>query len=279
MNKMLMQFWDRERGKAVTVSTDNPMPGGGGSQAGGDALPEHVLDGRTFTNDDGQQTGTMYNGTGQTIDASVDAENTKAGNLFVSIDNEGYIDKTTLFSIVDENFAAKNIIAGVELLGLTGTATSNADATPSDIAKGKTAYVKGELIAGTLEPFEPQKFTVKTNAQSFGQNGDVYVLLFSMDSLPLKPNLLGVNVQFMESVTWEYEEGKTLDLSAMSLPAFQMNGEFIPPEQKLQIGSAALSIHFNYINPQGLDIIFEPSTGTITSNSSTPMVSCDIWSY
>lgn len=60
----------------------------------------------------------------------------------------------------DSNLTAGNIRSGVKIFNVTGsyagssssggTDTSDADATASDIAEGKTAYVNGEKVTGTL---------------------------------------------------------------------------------------------------------------------------------
>ncbi len=49
-----------------------------------------------------------------------------------------------------ENLSAENIKVGVTILGVTGTFTADADATAADIANGKTAYVNGVKITGTV---------------------------------------------------------------------------------------------------------------------------------
>ena len=49
----------------------------------------------------------------------------------------------------DSNLAAENIKTGVTIFNVEGTFTSDANATASDIASGKTAYVNGEKIVGT----------------------------------------------------------------------------------------------------------------------------------
>ena len=53
----------------------------------------------------------------------------------------------------NSNLIASYIKEGVKVGGITGTLktldTSDATATEADIAKGKTAYVKGEKIIGT----------------------------------------------------------------------------------------------------------------------------------
>ena len=49
----------------------------------------------------------------------------------------------------DANLTSDNIKSGVTIFDVEGTFTSDADANASDIAAGKTAYVKGEKITGT----------------------------------------------------------------------------------------------------------------------------------
>ena len=69
------------------------------------------------------------------------------------IANEGYFATTTN---ANSNLVASYIKNGVKVGGITGTLevldTSDATATAANIAKGKTAYVKGEKITGTREP-------------------------------------------------------------------------------------------------------------------------------
>lgn len=59
-----------------------------------------------------------------------------------------------LNNIVEEKntkVTPENLRAGAEAFGVQGTFTADADATAGDIAKGKTAYVNGEKVNGTLE--------------------------------------------------------------------------------------------------------------------------------
>ena len=67
--------------------------------------------------------------------------------------SEGYLATTANAS---SNLIASYIKKGEKIGGITGTLetldTSDADATAEDIAKGKTAYVKGEKITGTRDP-------------------------------------------------------------------------------------------------------------------------------
>ena len=57
--------------------------------------------------------------------------------------------------IQDNNLVASNIKAGVTILGINGTYTSDATATASDIKSGKTAYINGAKVTGTHTDFTP----------------------------------------------------------------------------------------------------------------------------
>ena len=57
--------------------------------------------------------------------------------------------------VQDNNLVASNIKAGVSILGINGTYTSDATATASDIKSGKTAYINGAKVTGTHTEFTP----------------------------------------------------------------------------------------------------------------------------
>lgn len=58
------------------------------------------------------------------------------------------ISKSTLSNAI--GLTSDKILTGNTVLGLEGTATSDANATINDIVSGKTAYVNGEKITGTV---------------------------------------------------------------------------------------------------------------------------------
>ena len=62
----------------------------------------------------------------------------------------GYYSTTDLTSI-ETGLSASNIKVGMQLFGITGTFTSDADAVAGDMLSGKTAYVNGVKVTGNIE--------------------------------------------------------------------------------------------------------------------------------
>ena len=72
---------------------------------------------------------------------------------------------------IDSNITVGNIKNGVTILGVEGTLvegtdTSDATAVATDILSGKTAYVNGSLVTGSITSKEAQTYTPTTSAQT-----------------------------------------------------------------------------------------------------------------
>lgn len=74
----------------------------------------------------------------------------------------------------DSDLTAANIKTGVQIFNVTGSYTSDATATVSDIASGKTAYVNGSKLTGELS-FVTYYTGSSTPSSSLGSNGDIYL--------------------------------------------------------------------------------------------------------
>ena len=113
--------------------------------AEGDARPEHVLSGKTFSNDEETGiSGTMPNRTGHVTAQSL----SRSGTTIRLRPQPGYYDGTTGNSVQrsDANFTAANIRQGVTLFGITGTLTP----VPDDYrgAPGPLYLSHGDMGAG-----------------------------------------------------------------------------------------------------------------------------------
>ncbi|MFD0712308.1 hypothetical protein [Paenibacillus sp. GCM10027626] len=94
---------------------------GGGGGTGGNAQPGDVIQGKTFTNDEGQQSGRMVNYSDERIGPwSVTPDDRNPG-LIVTPET-GYYDDRSGIILTELNFKPENIKKGVSLFGMSGTA-------------------------------------------------------------------------------------------------------------------------------------------------------------
>lgn len=104
------------------------------------ATAENILSGKTaYVN------GTKITGTVSTK-GSITASGTGAYTI-----PAGYYDGTTKISLA--NTEAGNIAKGKTILGVAGTFTSDATAIAGELLVGKTAYVNGAKITGTIQVY------------------------------------------------------------------------------------------------------------------------------
>lgn len=252
----MISFYDNDEERPREVSKHHPLPVKiVGSSFGGDAQSEHVLEPRTFTNDAGQQTGTMPDHTGK-LHVQTSWQN-DAGNTSLSVTvPKGY------YPGGEENLR-------VQSPGLI----------PENIVSGKTIFG----VTGTAESFNPVKSTVQTNVVSFGPSDDEYVLVFASAVPDAKDHILGLVVKLEEEVTWEYEAGKNLNLDSMTFNAFVLDNNFVARQQQINLDGTTLDTNFGNIILSGgqleFDIIFTPNSGSIDISNDKLLISVDIWTY
>ncbi len=158
---------------AVTADSDDEIVEGT-LELTGNASTENVEVGKTFynTNAHSRQTGALRNATNDTSVKHA-ANNTtkviKGDAAYVSVNTDGVtraeirfnesrgvIEPNTLIG-VPQNTMAKaggltegKLLKGQSAFGLTGTATGDATSNAGDILSGKTAYVNGNKVTGTM---------------------------------------------------------------------------------------------------------------------------------
>ncbi|MBZ9633201.1 hypothetical protein [Clostridium sp. FP1] len=139
--------------------------GEGGDELSGNFIASDVLSGKTGYSDNSlvKLTGTMPNlknttlkvGGGSSIVSLVEDPNYLGIHsiLKVFLQDLGYIDNSTQMQQRILNLTASNIKSGVQVggtVGITGTFTDDATVTASELLGGKTAYVKGAKVTGTM---------------------------------------------------------------------------------------------------------------------------------
>lgn len=90
-----------------------------------------------------------------------------------------------------EGLTPENIKAGVEIAGVTGTFTSDATAAAGEILTGKTAYVNGNKVTGTIASKGAQTYTPGTSDQTIA-NGQY---LLGDQTIKGDANLVAENIK------------------------------------------------------------------------------------
>lgn len=137
-----------------------------------DALAQDILINKTAYVNNIKITGTMSNQGELTITPSISEQQKEAGyysNILIkAVTNE-----------IDSNIVAENIKKDISILGITGTYegldTNSATATADDIMPNKTAYVKGELITGSMEQQSIAVCTEDVSATLLSESNEVKV--------------------------------------------------------------------------------------------------------
>lgn len=118
----------------------------------GNAQASDVLAGNTFESAGSmvQKTGTITDFTG-TSPQKVDYQPGIPTEVRVVVPEGFYKANNPDFPLFayEPNLTDTNIPVGVSIFGISGSYTSDADATAADIRAGKTAYVNGVKITGT----------------------------------------------------------------------------------------------------------------------------------
>ena len=128
----------------------------------GNATANQILNGKTAIVNGNEITGKMndlrntfvwVNDTNGSFNDNVDYTNSKGKKLTTLVfhsNSSGYMNKETNFIFGSTSDIVNMIKSGSKFLGVTGKYTSDATATAGDILSGKTAYVNGKKITGSI---------------------------------------------------------------------------------------------------------------------------------
>lgn len=181
-----------------------------------------------------------------------------------------FLNKVTVSG--DANLVADNIKNGVSIFGVQGTLTSldtsDANATAADILTGKTAYVNGSKVTGSIPSVEAATITPGTLNQTI--NAGQYVA--GAQTIKGEPNLLAENIKNGVSifgVSGTYNPSTGIDTSDATAAANQIlegatayvNGEKITGTVASLTNTGWTSIGIS--NPE--DITFNESHLTLSS--------------
>lgn len=149
------------------------------------ATAENILSGKTAYKNGSKLTGTMANNTigNKTISKTTDT---------ITIP-KGYTEGGTvkLDSTEAGKIVAGNIKTGVSILGVAGTFTSDANAEAGNILSGKTAYVKGSKVTGTIDSKAAATYTPGTSDQTI----DAGQYLSGAQTIKGDANLVSANIK------------------------------------------------------------------------------------
>ena len=89
-----------------------------------------------------------------------------SGKINITSTSETDVTNYATAQVVDANLVAGNIKQGTTILGITGSYTSDADASAANILNGYTAYVNGSKITGSMQSKSAQTYTPTTTDQT-----------------------------------------------------------------------------------------------------------------
>ena len=158
----------------------------------------------------------------------------------------------------DSNLAAGNIKAGSTIFGVSGTFTNDADATAANILSGKTAYVKGSKLTGTIASKAAATYTPGTSNQTIAAGQ----YLSGAQTIKGDANLKEENIK--AGVTIFGVEGKT---SVVDTEILEGSTSFPINED------AVLAGYKGFVNGVGVEgTIYQKSAATYTPGTSNQTI-------
>lgn len=203
-------------------------------------------------------------------------------NPSISVSSNGTITATcgsstashTLSSSDDTDFTAANIKTGTNIFGVTGSFTSDANATAADLRSSKTAYVNGSKITGSMTEYTTTAANVTVTSKSGNSipagyyNGTPKAVIGSTDSSKLIATNIRKNVTIL-GVTGTLEEGSSTPLTPVTAISTE-NSKYIYGD---------LTVLGQRVNGQRYSL--SDSTLRVSKYAVTPdtLIYVDAWAY
>ena len=203
------------------------------------AVASDIISGKTAYVNGNKVTGNIATRTG-TI--SISNPSISGNNLVTPTIPNGYYNNAKI-SFNRNNLYPESIKAGTNLYGVVGTFTNDATATAGDIASGKTAYVRGQKITGTLQKSRKLIGTVSFVAD----RNYVGMTVLSLDGSLLLRNTYqasannGIRVYFRRSANIYIENWHVnrWDVGSYQEPTVNLNGERIYAQKTYAVNSSS----------------------------------------
>lgn len=141
------------------------------------------------------------------------------GNGYITLTNntDAFVNSGTTFSFNSGVISPSKIMQGQNILGLDGTATSDANATAAQILSGRTAYVNGVKLTGTMAALNPLSSGYISSSAPSSVTGSFIDWNIST-TITANKVLLGLHVKmtndFSNYPTWSVFSGVRMHMSA-----------------------------------------------------------------